>query len=183
MSIVTVPDGALVTQDPSDQVFYQFDWDTDNLGTGVEIDTSTFKITPLNVAAEALFQTVTSWVYDGALTAIVTFPTPHGYVAFDDITFSGANESDINRTWTVDSVTSLTVSLGFGAPAAFTATGTITAAIGIDEVSILAGNRYTQFRFRNSTLGAKYRISNRIVTNESATQTKERSIDVLIEDR
>ena len=52
-----------------------------------------------------------------------------------------------------------------------------------DNESILAGNRKTQLRLKGGTLGAMYRIDNKIVTNESPTQTKERSFFVKLEQR
>lgn len=52
-----------------------------------------------------------------------------------------------------------------------------------DQESILAGLRTTQLRLTAGTLGAKYRIDNKIVTSETPPQTKERSFFVLIENR
>ena len=49
-----------------------------------------------------------------------------------------------------------------------------------DQTSILAGNRSTQVRLSGGTLRAKYRVTNRIVTNETPAQTKARSFFVLI---
>lgn len=50
-----------------------------------------------------------------------------------------------------------------------------------DNESILAGNRKTQVRLTAGTIGQTYEIANKIVTNESPSQTKERSFRVLIE--
>lgn len=70
-----------------------------------------------------------------------------------------------------------------------TSTWTITAirpvgdsALTSDSTSILAGSRKTQIRLTAGTLGASYLVTNRIVTNESPTQTKERSITILVQD-
>jgi hypothetical protein len=52
-----------------------------------------------------------------------------------------------------------------------------------DSESILAGNRTTQVRLTAGTLGQKYAIANKIVTNETPAQTKERSFYVLIEQK
>lgn len=52
-----------------------------------------------------------------------------------------------------------------------------------DNESILAGNRKTQVRLMAGTLGQTYEVANKIVTNESPAQTKERSFRVLIENR
>jgi hypothetical protein len=49
-----------------------------------------------------------------------------------------------------------------------------------DQESILAGSRKTQMRLTAGTLGQTYEIANKIVTNETPAQTKERSFRVLI---
>ena len=50
-----------------------------------------------------------------------------------------------------------------------------------DSESILAGTRKTQVRLSAGTLGQLYEIANKIVTNETPAQTKERSFRVLVE--
>lgn len=50
-----------------------------------------------------------------------------------------------------------------------------------DNESLLAGNRKTQVRLTAGTLGQLYEIANKIVTNETPAQTKERSFRVLIQ--
>jgi 2-keto-3-deoxy-galactonokinase len=54
-----------------------------------------------------------------------------------------------------------------------------------DNETIISGNRSTQLRLNatTATLGDKYIVANKIVTSESPAQTKERSFNVLIEDR
>ena len=49
-----------------------------------------------------------------------------------------------------------------------------------DSESIVTGNRKTQCRISAGTLNGRYRLTNKIVTNESPTQTKEKSIDISI---
>jgi hypothetical protein len=51
-----------------------------------------------------------------------------------------------------------------------------------DNDSILSGSRKTQTRLTGGTLGSEYRVTNRIVTSESPTQTKERSVFVSVVD-
>ena len=51
-----------------------------------------------------------------------------------------------------------------------------------DEPSI-PGGRTTQTRLKSGTLGHKYRLLNRIVTNETPAQTKARSCFVSLEER
>src|SRR5678815_1479933 len=50
-----------------------------------------------------------------------------------------------------------------------------------DNASILSGSRKTQIRLSAGTLGALYELTNTITTNESPTQTKERSVRVSVE--
>ena len=52
-----------------------------------------------------------------------------------------------------------------------------------DNESVVTGNRKTQLRLTGGTVGAKYRIDNRIVTNETPAQTKERSFYVQVEQK
>ena len=102
-AVLIVRDGALVTLDPNDVKVIQFDWDTDNLASGVGITTSTFTITTLRGAAT----------------------------------------------------------------------------LAKDSESIVTGARSTQLRLSTPTLGALYRIDNKIVTNESPAQTIDRHFKVL----
>jgi len=51
-----------------------------------------------------------------------------------------------------------------------------------DNASILSGSRKTQTRLTAGTLGSEYRVTNRVVTSESPSQTKERSIVVSVVD-
>jgi len=69
-----------------------------------------------------------------------------------------------------------------------TSTFTITAlrpttdtALTKDNPSILTGNRKTQIRVIGGTQGALYRLDNKIVTNESPPQTKDRHVFIKIE--
>jgi len=50
-----------------------------------------------------------------------------------------------------------------------------------DNESVLVSNRTTQVRLTGGTLGQTYEVANKIVTNESPAQTKEKSFRVLIE--
>jgi hypothetical protein len=52
-----------------------------------------------------------------------------------------------------------------------------------DNESILAGLRKTQLRLKAGTMGALYEVANKIVTNETPAQTKERSFRVLVQDK
>lgn len=72
-----------------------------------------------------------------------------------------------------------------------TSTWTITAiapsssdtALTKDNDVVLSGLRKTQVRLLAGTLGQLYDVTNRILTSESPTQTKERSFRVLIENQ
>lgn len=105
----TIHDGGLLTQDPADEVVYQFDWDAEGLPEGVTIAESAITVTALR---------------------------PSSATVMDDA------DDDI----------------------------------GDDE-------RTTQVTLSGGTLGAIYRIDNRIVTDETPAQTKERSFRIKIENR
>lgn len=51
MSAITIQAGGLAVQDPSDIRIYVFDWDRDNLTTGVTIATSVFTVTAIRPSA------------------------------------------------------------------------------------------------------------------------------------
>jgi hypothetical protein len=53
----------------------------------------------------------------------------------------------------------------------------------LDNGTTLHANRYTQLRLIAGTLGVKYTVTNRIVTNEAIPQTKDASFKVLIQER
>jgi hypothetical protein len=99
----------LVVQGPNEARVYMFDWDRENLASGVTIDASVFTITAIRPPSN---------------TALVK-----------------------------------------------------------DNEDILAADRKTWLRLSVGTLGAIYRISNRITTNESPAQTKELSFFLKIEYR
>jgi hypothetical protein len=105
---VTIQPGDQVTKDPADIKTYLFDWDTNNLGVGVIISTSSWTITPISPSTT-----------DAVLTK--------------------------------------------------------------DQETILAGTRKTQVRLSAGTLNQVYEIANKVVTNESPAQTKERSFRVLVQ--
>jgi hypothetical protein len=94
--------------------------------------------------------------------------------------------SDV-KVFTVDWDTS---NLGVGVTIT-TSTWTITAikpstsdtALTKDNESILAGNRKTQVRLTAGTVHQTYEIANKIVTNETPAQTKEKSFRVLIQNQ
>lgn len=51
-----------------------------------------------------------------------------------------------------------------------------------DSESVLTGDRKTQVRLSAGALGSKWRIDNRIVTDEAPAQTKERSFFVKVDE-
>ncbi len=57
------------------------------------------------------------------------------------------------------------------------------AALTKDNEAVLSGSRTTQLRLVGGTLGASYTLKNTITTSESPSQTKERSVVVLIEEQ
>lgn len=52
-----------------------------------------------------------------------------------------------------------------------------------DQLALLEGNRSARVRLTGGELGQTYRVSHRIVTNESPAQTKEKSFFVLIQNK
>ena len=52
-----------------------------------------------------------------------------------------------------------------------------------DNEGILPGSRTTQVRLLAGTLGVKYTLTNRVITDQSPTATKDQSIKVLIQQR
>jgi hypothetical protein len=52
-----------------------------------------------------------------------------------------------------------------------------------DQESIVTGNQQTRVRISAGTLGATYKVTNRIVTNESPAQTEEQSFFVVMYDQ
>jgi len=104
-------------------------------------------------------------VDDGAL--IVKDPSDVTVLVFDwDATHLAAGVTIATSTWTITALQ----------PASDTA-------LTKDEPSILTGDRKTQVRLTAGTLGALYQLDNRIVTSETPAQTKERSIQVLVQTR
>ena len=51
-----------------------------------------------------------------------------------------------------------------------------------DQVAAVDSNRQAQVRLSGGTLGKRYNVTSRIVTNGSPAETEERSISVLIQD-
>lgn len=51
MAVKVIRDGGLTTQDPNDVLTYLFDFDTDNLPSGVTIGSNTFTITQISGAS------------------------------------------------------------------------------------------------------------------------------------
>lgn len=54
-----------------------------------------------------------------------------------------------------------------------------------DEESMIGSNRKVQVRIlaTSASVGDRYRVSNRIVTDETPAQTKEQSFEVLVQNR
>jgi len=192
MSTVIVRNGDLVPKDPADAKVYTFDWDTENLATGVTIVTSVFKIAAVGSRGSDIVQSITS-ITRSSTTATVTTDAAHGLSTDDWVTIAGAEPdsgsllSPYNGTFqiTVTNATTFTYTVS-GSPST-PASGTLVLATGIDNVSILStdpyNSRYTIFRFTGGILGATYEIANTIVTSESPAQRKERSFRISIEDQ
>lgn len=57
------------------------------------------------------------------------------------------------------------------------------AALTKDQESTVAGGRSTRLRLSAGTVGARYFVTNRIVTSETPSQTDERTFELLIQNR
>lgn len=123
MSIVIIDPGGLAVKDPADSKVFVFDWDQNNLRTGVAISTSTWTI----------------------------------------LVVAGDNTTPLTK----DSEVKLTAAES-------------TTALGR---TVVGDDRATRLRLLAGTLGTLYEIANKIVTNESPSQTKERSFRVLVQDQ
>ena len=56
-------------------------------------------------------------------------------------------------------------------------------ALTTDNTSIVSGNRSTQIRISGGQVGALYEVANKIVTDESPSQTIERSFQLKVENQ
>ena len=52
-----------------------------------------------------------------------------------------------------------------------------------DSASVLAGNTSTRIVLSGGTVGVKYRVTNRIVTNETPARTDDRSFFISVKER
>lgn len=182
---LTVLDGALVPLDPNDSRVLSMDWDTDNLADGTIISTSTFFVRahkPAGIAITSITRSTT--------TATVTTAAAHGLATGDYVAISGAVQTAYNITAAITVTSTTTFTYTMADSGASPATGTIVYQTGLhkDNEDILDDvthdSRYTQLRLvaqGDSHVGKVFEITNRIVTNESPTQTKERSFFVVIQ--
>lgn len=196
MSSETVDDGTTVVLDPNDSRVITFNWDRRNLPDSALISSSVFDLIAVQPAALAI-----SSITRSGTTATVTTAAAHGRSTGDTVTIAGCAQSDYNVTATITVTTTTaftyTVANSPTTPATAATGGAMTysqglgkdnpsigaAAIVIDGITLLA-NRYTQIRllaYGPSHVGKRFEIANKIVTNESPTQTKERSFYVVID--
>jgi hypothetical protein len=57
------------------------------------------------------------------------------------------------------------------------------AALSKDSEAVVVGDRATRLRLSGGTLGKRYTVTNRIVTNESPAQTEDRSFTIRVRNR
>jgi len=186
ISDILLNDGDLVVMDPDDERVFTVDWHTKNLAAGVVIDASDFQVISQTHAIA-----VASITRSGT-TVTVTTSAAHGLATGASVTIAGAVEAEYNITAevTVTSTTVCTYEVATTPDTPATTLGALTASVGLgyDNASILSAapydSRYTQLRLlaRGDLYRARrFEIANRIVTDESPTQTKQRSFYVLIE--
>jgi hypothetical protein len=185
----TVYDGALVTIDPNDQRVFIFDWGTDNLAAGVTITAQAYQVigrrpSPATIASITRVST----------TATATTSAVHGLTTGDVVTVAGCvqDEYNITATVTVTTTTAFTYTVS-GTPATPATTLdviTLSQGLDFDNSAILTAapysSRSTQVRLdaRGDTYrGRKYEVANTITTDESPTQTKQRSFFALIQNK
>lgn len=184
----TVLDGATVPVDPNDERVFKIDWDVmGNLEAGVSIVASRFEV--IGLKPKGL--TIVSITRSGS-TATITTTEPHGRSTGDVVTVAGADQKEYNISGaiTVTGASSFTMAIT-GTPDS-PATGTLSYSQGLtfDNTSILSSapynSRVTQVRLTGkgrAYAGRRYEIANRITTDESPAQTKERSFFVVIENQ
>lgn len=181
----TVLDGAVVPMDPRDSRVFRFDWDTNNLGAGVAIASQAVQVVGMGTLALAI-----SSITRSGSVATVTTTEAHGLTTGQTVTIAGADQDDYNISASVTVLTSTTFTIAVAGTPATPATGTMTYSRGLsfDNASLLSASPYnsrsTQVRLSAGGpdfLGYRFEIANRIVTDESPSQTKERSFFVVIE--
>lgn len=184
----TVLDGATVSVDSHDSRVFKVDWDAlGNLDAGVTIANSRFEVIGLKPAGPAIISITRS----GAVMTVTT-KVAHGLSTGAIVTIAGADQADYNVSGsvTVTGASSFTMDVG-GSPASpATTTDRLSYSQGLtlDNTSVLSdapyNSRVTQVRLTgqgDAHAGRRYEIANRITTNESPAQTKERSFFVVIE--
>jgi len=181
----TVLDGAVVSMDPRDSRVFRFDWDTYNLATGVSIASQRLEV--IGVGALAL---AVSGITRSGSVATVTTEDAHGLTTGDVVTLAGADQAEYNISATVTVLSTTSFSVAVTGTPTTPVTGELTYSRGLrfDNSAIVSQSPYdsrsTQVRLiadGPDFLGARFEIANRITTNESPSQTKERSFFVVIE--
>lgn len=183
---LTIRDGDTLELDPLDLRVVTWDWDEDNLDAGVAIATSTFAISADRPDGLAI-----SSITRAGATATVTTASAHGYATGDWVSVEGADQADYNITAQVivTSATTWTMTVANAPTTPATGTMTVTFGLGKDNATILSAapynSRFTQLRLIGGgvrALGRSFRLSATIVTNETPTQTKNKSAIVVIAD-
>lgn len=163
MSKIIIRDGDLVTKDPGDIKVYPFDWDSDNLAPGVTIPaSSTWTITPVEprwsrtkayVVGDQVV--VNGVLYTAAAASTGQLPPNATYWTVTAISLTKDQETILNAA---------------------------AASVALQR-TVTGDSRVTQLRLTGGTLGHLYEVANKVVTNETPAQTKERSFRVLIEQK
>lgn len=167
MTARVISNGDQVPKDPSAIKNYPIDWDLDNLSAAAQIATSTWTITAIYPAREWV-STQAYAVGDQVVSLGQTYASILAHV--NQLPPNGTYWSLVGAALTKDSESRLT---GVEATALLTA-------MGIPR-TVTGDNRFTQVRLAGGTLGQTYEIANKVVTNESPPQTKEKSFRIVIE--
>ncbi len=182
----SVLDGASVPIDPNDARVFRMDWDAlGNLAEGVSIASSRFEVIAQKPKGLAI-----SSITRGGTTATVTTLAAHGLSTGAIVTVAGADQKEYNISGAITVTGALSFTLAITGTPDSPATGTLSYSQGLalDNTSILSSapynSRVTQVRLTGkgrAYVGRRYEIANRITTDESPAQTKERSFFVVIE--
>lgn len=177
---LTVDDGAIVPWDPRDSRVVVVDWDTDLLPAAAAIASQSVQV----IGHRPPGLSITS-ITRSSTTATVTTAAAHGLSTGAKVTIAGAEQADYNISATITVVDTTTFTYTVANSPTTPATGTLSYAQGLeyDNLSAISSNRKSQLRLTalgDGYRGREYEVATKIVTNESPTQTFERSFYVEI---
>lgn len=186
MSDLVVLDGAVVPVGPRDERVFRFDWDTDNLNAGVVIASQALQVVRLHPDPVS----ITSIVRSGTTATVVT-GTDHGLQTGDLACIAGADQDGFNLSASVTVTGARSFTYTVGGSVETPATGpalSVSVGVSFDSSAVLSAAPYSS----RSTLvrivvggpefsGYRFKILNKIVTDETPAQTKWRWFVVVVQ--